>query len=97
MNSATAFDRMTDSEKAKPAAKGTLYRMVLPDHVCPFGVRAKELLEARHVDFEDKILSSRDEVDAFKAEQGVDTTPQIFIAGQRIGGCEDLEQYLAER
>ena len=26
-----------------------LYRMVLPDHVCPFGVRAKDLLEfGRH-------------------------------------------------
>ncbi len=25
--------------------RATLYRMVLPDHTCPFGVRAKELLE----------------------------------------------------
>ena len=85
---------MTRVEKSDHAAKATLYRMVLPDHTCPFGVRAKELLESRHFDFEDKILRSREEVDAFEAKHGVDTTPQIFIAGKRIGGCDELEKYL---
>lgn len=72
-----------------------LYRMVLPDHTCPFGVRAKELLEQGGFDVDDRILSSRDEVDAFKAEHGVDATPQVFIDGERIGGSDDLEAYLA--
>ncbi len=97
MDQATAFGPMTNREKTEPSAKATLVRMVLPDHVCPFGVRAKELLEARQIEFEDKILSSREEVDAFEAKHGVDTTPQIFIAGKRIGGCDALEQYLADR
>lgn len=74
----------------------TLYRMVLPDHTCPFGVRAKEMLEAAGYDVEDNILRSREEVDAFEAEHGVETTPQVFIAGQRIGGSNDLERYLAQ-
>lgn len=73
----------------------TLYRMILPDHTCPFGVRAKELLEGSGFEVEDRILSSRGEVDAFKAEQGVQTTPQVFIGGDRIGGSDDLEDYLA--
>lgn len=72
----------------------TLYRMVLPDHICPFGVRAKQLLEAAGYAVDDRILHSREEVDAFKAEQGVETTPQIFIDGDRIGGSDDLERYL---
>ena len=72
-----------------------LYRMVLPDHTCPFGVRAKELLEQGGFEVDDRILSSRDEVDAFKAEHGVDATPQVFIDGERIGGSDDLEAYLA--
>ena len=72
----------------------TLYRMVLPDHTCPFGVRAKELLEANDFSVDDRILSSREEVDAFKDDQGVDTTPQVFIDGERIGGSEELESYL---
>jgi glutaredoxin 3 len=73
----------------------TLVRMVLPEHTCPFGVRAKQMLEQAGFAVEDRILSSREEVEAFKAEQGVDTTPQIFIDGARIGGSDDLERYLA--
>jgi len=74
--------------------KTVLYRMVLPDHICPYGVRAKELLEAAGVDFEDRILSSRDEVETFKKEHGVATTPLIFVDGEPIGGSKELEDYL---
>jgi len=73
----------------------TLYRMILPDHTCPFGVRAKEMLEEAGFEVDDRILSSREEVDAFEEEQGVDTTPQVFIDGERVGGSDDLERYLA--
>ena len=51
--------------------------------------------EERGFVVEDRVLGTRDEVDAFKAEQGVSTTPQIFIDGQRIGGSDDLERHLA--
>lgn len=73
----------------------TLYRMVLPDHTCPFGVRAKGLLEQHGFEVDDRVLQTREEVDAFEDEQGVDTTPQIFIDGERIGGSDDLERYFA--
>lgn len=72
-----------------------LYRMVLPDHVCPFGVRAKELLGANGYEVEEHILGSREDVEAFKAEHGVDTTPQVFIGGKRVGGSDALERYLS--
>ena len=71
-----------------------LYRMVLPDHVCPFGVRAKQMLEESGIPFEDKILATRMEVDDFKEKHGVDTTPQVFVDGDRIGGSDELERYL---
>ena len=80
---------MSDTKQA------TLYRMVLPDHVCPFGVRAKQLLEGAGYKVDDKILRTREETDAFKAEHGVDTTPQVFIDGERIGGSDQTEQFLA--
>jgi glutaredoxin len=76
--------------------KATLYRMILPDHTCPFGVRAKQLLEQNGYEVEDRVLGTREEVNAFKAEQQVPTTPQIFIGGDRIGGSDDLERYLLE-
>ena len=72
-----------------------LYRMVLPAHTCPFGVRAKQMLEGAGYQIDEHLLRSRAEVDAFEAEQGVDTTPQVFIDGERIGGRDELERYLA--
>ena len=79
---------MTQSREA------IVYRMVLPDHTCPYGVRAKRLLEEAAYEVDDRILGSRDEVDAFLDAEGVSTTPQVFIAGERIGGCTELEAYL---
>ncbi len=72
----------------------TLYRMVLPDHTCPFGVRAKQMLETAGFDVDDRILRARQEVDTFEDKHAVTTTPQIFIDGERIGGSDDLERYL---
>ena len=75
--------------------RATLHRMVLPDHICPFGVRAKAMLEQAGYEVDDHILRSREEVDAFKAEQCISTTPLVFIDGERIGGSDDLERYIA--
>jgi len=71
-----------------------LYRMVLPDHTCPYGVRAKQLLDDAGFEVDDRILSTRMEVDALEDELGVDTTPQVFIGDERIGGAEELEAWL---
>ena len=73
-----------------------LVRMVLPDHECPFGLRAKMMLEQAGFELEEHILRTREEVDAYEAEHGVQTTPQIFIDGEHIGGSADLERYLRQ-
>jgi glutaredoxin len=77
--------------------KATLTRMILPDHTCPFGVRAKEMLEAAGYDVDDRILKSREEVDAFERDHNIRTTPLIEIDGETIGGSDDLERYLANQ
>lgn len=71
----------------------TLHRMVMPHHICPYGLKAKHLLESRGYTVEDRWLTTREETDAFKAEHGVKTTPQVFIGGERIGGYDDLRRY----
>ena len=71
-----------------------LYRMVLPDHTCPYGLLAKRMLEDADIPFEDRLLSSRDEVEAFKAEHEIATTPLVIIDGEPIGGSEELARYL---
>ena len=76
------------------ARKATLYRMVLPDHVCPYGVRALQMLEEAGFEVDDQVLETRMEVDDFQAKHDVSTTPQVFIDGERIGGSEELERYL---
>lgn len=72
----------------------TLYRMVMTDHMCPYGLKSKDLLERNGYSVEDNHLTSRDAVDAFKTERGVKSTPQTFIGGERIGGYEDLAMHL---
>lgn len=77
--------------------QATLYRMVLPDHECPYGVRAKQMLEQAGYQVDDRILSTREEVDACEREMGVDTTPQVLIDGERIGGSDALANFLEEQ
>jgi len=69
-----------------------LYRMEMNEHICPFGLRSKDLLEREGYEVEDHPLHSRSETEAFKAEHGVKTTPQTFIDGKRVGGYDDLRE-----
>lgn len=71
----------------------TLYRMVMPGHVCPYGLKARHLLRSRGYKVDDHWLKTREETDVFKAEHGVQTTPQVFIDGRRIGGHDDLRRH----
>ena len=75
--------------------QAVLYRMVLPQHTCPYGVRAKQMLEKAGYSVEDHILRTREEVDDFQAGNNVTTTPQIFIDGEPVGGSTELEAFLA--
>lgn len=77
--------------------KATLYRMVMPNHTCPYGLKAKDLLQRQGFIVEDQWLTSRDQVDAFKAKHDVKTTPQTFIDGERIGGYDDLRRYFGKK
>lgn len=69
-----------------------LYRMVMPEHVCPYGLKSRHLLRRKGYRVDDRWLTTRAEQDAFKAEHGVETTPQTFIGGERIGGYDDLRR-----
>ena len=75
-------------DQAKKTA--VLYRMVMENHLCPYGLKSKWLLERKGYEVEDHHLTTREETDAFKAEHSVETTPQTFIAGERVGGYDKL-------
>ena len=75
-----------------PDYHAVLYRMVTPEHLCPYGLKSKDLLRRQGYRVDDRWLRTREEIDAFKAEHGVKTTPQTFIAGERVGGYDDLRR-----
>jgi len=82
--------------KDATAKTATLYRIVMTDHMCPHGLKSKDLLERQGFHVEDRHLTSRNEVDTFKAKHDVRTTPQTFIGEERIGGFDDLSAYLGK-
>jgi len=85
------MERMT-----RKSRRATLHRMVMPGHICPYGLKAKYLLERHGYAVDDQWLRTREATDAFKAAHGVATTPQAFIDGVRIGGYDDLRRYFGK-
>lgn len=86
---------MTIKHRKSPKI-ATLYRMVTSTHTCPYGLKAKHLLHQHGYGVEDRLLTTREETDAFKIEHDVKTTPQVFIGGERIGGYDELRRHFSE-
>jgi glutaredoxin len=78
-----------------PERRATLYRIVLPDYVCPSGALARRMLEQGGFEIDERILATRIEADAFATEHDGARPPQIFIGAKRVGGCDELMLYLA--
>ena len=79
-----------DSAQSK---KAVVYRMVTDKHICPFGIKAVNLLKRKGFEVEDNWLTNRADTDAFKEKHDVKTTPQTFIGGDRIGGFDALREH----
>lgn len=77
--------------------RAVVYRMVTDEHICPFGLKAVDLLKRKGFDVEDHHLSSRTETDAFKVKWDVKTTPQVFLGSEtaenRIGGYDATREH----
>jgi glutaredoxin 3 len=60
--------------------------------VCPYCIRAKQILKARGVEHieEIRIDLSDAERDRMMSLTGRRTVPQIFIGDHHVGGCDDL-------
>ncbi|RYZ87001.1 MAG: glutaredoxin [Proteobacteria bacterium] len=84
------------SNNARKIKKAVLYRMAMDKHTCPYGIKAKHLLQSQGYAVDDELLTTRPAVDRFKAEHDVKTTPQIFIDGVRVGGYDDLRRFLGK-
>lgn len=76
---------------SKPAK---IVRMVTPDHLCPWGVKALDLLKRNGYEIDDQHLESMDANKEYKEEHGYDETPQIWIGGKHVGGYDQLREHL---
>lgn len=77
--------------------KADIYRLVTPDHLCPWGIKALDLLKRHGFTVTDHHLDSMEATKRFKEEDKVDETPQVFLDGQRLGGYDDLRRHLGLR
>lgn len=83
--------------KKQTGKHAVVHRMVMPDHTCPYGLKVVHLLKRQGFTVEDNWLRTREETDAFKAKHDVETTPQTFIGGQRVGGYDDVRRHFGKR
>lgn len=74
--------------------KATIYRMVTPDHLCPWGIKGKDLLKRHGYEVDDHHLEDMDADKRFKETHNVDETPQVWIEGEHIGGFDALREHL---
>ena len=64
---------------------------------CPHCVRTKGMLHDAGIQFEELVLNRDFSESTIRAVSGMTTVPQVFIDGERIGGSEAVEAYLAEQ
>jgi len=71
----------------KPTARIIVYSTA----VCPYCVRAKDLLSRKGAAYEEIRVDTDEKARTEMMEKsGRRTVPQIFINDQAIGGCDDL-------
>ncbi len=60
--------------------------------ICPYCVRAKQLLKKKGASFDEVDVFMDDDARAEMAKRapGARTVPQIFIGDKHVGGCDDL-------
>ncbi len=64
---------------------------------CPYCARAKGLLRDAGIDFDELVLNRDFSDRTLRAVAAETTYPQVFINGERIGGSDALERWLAAR
>ena len=75
---------------------GATHRMVTDGHICPYGLKSRDLLKRQGFEVEDHRFETKEEAKEFREKHGVKTTPQTFINDERVGGYDDLRAYFGK-
>ena len=76
-----------------PATKAPEPAVIFTKAGCPHCARAKALLEANGVAYEEVQLGKNITFSTVRAVSGRGTAPQVFVGGRHVGGADDLEAY----
>jgi len=80
-----------------PQAATPIDASILTRKDCKFCAEAKRALEAAGIPYEELVLNQDFTDRSLRALSGHTSFPQIFINGERIGGADELAQYLQVR
>lgn len=86
-------DADTVLKHINPQAKALPTVTIITRKGCPHCTRAKELLNAKGLPFEEVELNQSVTNRSLNALSGAHTTPQVFMDGKLIGSADDLEAY----
>jgi glutaredoxin-like protein len=64
---------------------------------CPFCARAKEMLTEAGIAYEELVLNRDYTEQTLRAVANATSVPQVFVDGEKVGGSDDLEDWLGRR
>lgn len=88
-------DADTMLQYVAPSAKPPVPITIFTKAGCPFCARAKDMLHAAGLHFEEITLGKGITSRSLQAVAGAATAPQVFVGGEKIGGSEALDAWLA--
>lgn len=87
----------TDTTNRPKTKIATIYRMVMPEHTCPYGIKTLDLLEREGFEVNDVHLETDEETTAFRDKWDVETTPQTFVDGELVGTLDDVREFVGRK
>ena len=90
-------DADTMLQYISPQAKAPVPITIFTKPGCPFCAKAKSMLDAASLHYEEVILSHGITSRTLQAVAGAATAPQVFAGGEKIGGSEALEAWLQKK
>jgi glutaredoxin len=85
-----------DTDAPIGSGTATVYRLVTPEHECPYGLKTIDLLRRNGIEIDDRQLKTEEEATELRERLDVDTTPQTFVDGELIGTLDDVREYFGE-
>lgn len=87
---------MSSPDRGAEKQTATIYRLVTPEHICPYGLKSIDLLEREGYEVDDRRLETEEAATELRERLGVETTPQTYIDGELVGTLDDLREHFGQ-